>query len=364
MPLSLAMSDLSRLLEAIFRGADGDYIKVEMSEWREALAIVAQYLERPMPLPQVEHVEVVLKRYLSDLMRSPIAGTDARFLAEWSRDVGFILKYKPYGIKCTTPFGYSVFLQNAGEGFSFQRHLTRKTETFHILQPLAGARVFLCSSEDWASTYEATAFDAWLDGENHEEYDRLSLRPQAGDVYHVRELRTVHSILGCVLEEFATVSTDMVDRLHDQNRSTKLDVVADRNDVARRLQSLPAHRPRVSRPSDGGRALELEPQPCGDGEVVTLSSTGTIVAERYEVETDGIIQFEMDRERARVIFVVRGCCEVELRGVDDAAEPSVPRLRLCAGNVMFVAPGVSAWLYASEMVAVSSHRIYPEAALA
>jgi hypothetical protein len=28
----------------------------------------------------------------------------------------------------------------------------------------------------------------------------------------------VHTVIGCILEEFATVSTDMVHRLHDQNR--------------------------------------------------------------------------------------------------------------------------------------------------
>ena len=41
--------------------------------------------------------------------------------------------------------------------------------------------------------------------------------PKPGDVIVIDRLNVVHAVLGCVLAEFATVSTDMVDRLHDQN---------------------------------------------------------------------------------------------------------------------------------------------------
>jgi len=36
-------------------------------------------------------------------------------------------------------------------------------------------------------------------------------------VFIISELGVVHTVMGCVLEEYATVSTDMVERLHDQN---------------------------------------------------------------------------------------------------------------------------------------------------
>ncbi len=46
--------------------------------------------------------------------------------------------------------------------------------------------------------------------------------PRPGDVIVIDKLSVVHSVVGCVLAEFATVSTDMVDRLHDQNEGAPI----------------------------------------------------------------------------------------------------------------------------------------------
>ena len=40
------------------------------------------------------------------------------------------MKYKSYAVKAATPLGYSIFLQNQGQGFSFQQHLVHKLEGF------------------------------------------------------------------------------------------------------------------------------------------------------------------------------------------------------------------------------------------
>ncbi len=128
----------------------------EFSTWREAISLIGNFLSSASEIGAVERAEYALKQHLLALMKSPVSGDDARFLATWSRDLGFILKSKPYGVKCTTPLGYSIFLLKPGEGFSFQRHLSRKTEVFHILEPLDGARAFVCDYERLARQLRAT----------------------------------------------------------------------------------------------------------------------------------------------------------------------------------------------------------------
>ncbi len=124
--VTAAVDQLQQVVEAVATGEHG----LPSSEWRAALKKLASHLHRPMSLPDTERVEAVLKTYLRAIFRQHLSGDDARFLELWQRDLGFVLKYKSYGVKCATPLGYSVFLQNPGEGFSFQRHLTHKTESF------------------------------------------------------------------------------------------------------------------------------------------------------------------------------------------------------------------------------------------
>ena len=132
--------------------------------WRERLLDAIPYLRMALPIAQMERVERVFKRILHVALALDLDGPAARFLATAQRDVGFIIKSKSYALKCASPLGYSIFLQNPREGFSFQRHITRKTEIFHVVEPLEGARVFLCSSEEWEAAYERERFQSWLDG--------------------------------------------------------------------------------------------------------------------------------------------------------------------------------------------------------
>ena len=107
--------------------------------------------------------------------------------------VGFVLKYKSYGVKATSPLGYVVFLQNDREGFSFQRHVTHKTELFHVLEVKPGGYVFLCDFSDWEKHYEEEVFTAWLGGKPHPFFDRCRFTPEPGDVFVISELGTVHT---------------------------------------------------------------------------------------------------------------------------------------------------------------------------
>ena len=48
--------------------------------------------------------------------------------------LGFLRKYKSYGIKFSSPFGYSIFTLHDGKGFSVQVHQAAKVEAFHVFR--------------------------------------------------------------------------------------------------------------------------------------------------------------------------------------------------------------------------------------
>lgn len=316
-------------------------VDVHRSEWRAALTKLSADLQRPMSLRETERIEEIVKAHLRGLFRRQVSDEDARFLALWQRDLGFLLKYKSYGIKCATPLGYSVFLLNPGEGFSFQRHVTRKTEVFHILEPLDRALVFLCTSDEWRAVYERGRFDRWLAGHSDEELDCIAVRPRPGDVFHVSELGVVHTVLGCILEEFATVSTDMVERLHDQNAGRSEPHVA-RETVMARLRRVPVCTPNVGAETHG------------NARIYTLAN-GVMDATRVHAQ-HGRFDLRRDENRARVLYMVDGAASFTL----GATAP----IDVHAGELMMIAPGIETAVEVNDTAAFSMQGIEPEVALA
>ena len=187
-----------------------------------SLPVLVEFLHEDLPIERTERLEALVKLVLRETLNGPISGEEARSIARFQKELGFVLKYKSYAIKASAPLGYSIFLQKDGEGFSFQRHVEHKLEVFHILSVKPGGYVFLCDFEDWKRSYTKDSFERWLAGENNPAYDRYKFVPAPGDVFVISTLGVVHTVVGCVLEEFATVSTDMVDRLHDQNAGKKI----------------------------------------------------------------------------------------------------------------------------------------------
>jgi mannose-6-phosphate isomerase-like protein (cupin superfamily) len=327
------------------------------ADWQSTLTRLATDLRRPMPLPETERIESVLKECLRAVFRKQLSDDDAGFLAEWQRDLGFLLKYKSYGVKCATPFGYSVFLQNPGEGFSFQRHLTHKTEVFHILEPLEGAVVFLCDSEEWDAVFDPERFQRWLAGSPNKDFDCFATRPQPGDVYHVSELGMIHSVLGCVLEEFATVSTDMVDRLHDQNAG-RHEPHPSRDVIVNRLRSLAGCAPRIapSNAEDVGAIIHK-----GDAQIYRLAS-GAMDATRVHMN-HARVELQAHPTRVQVLFAVTGSASCVIRSRRNASDVPPPPIEIRGGDPLTIAPGFDVIITAPEMAAISIHAIEPEVAL-
>src|SRR5262245_25852749 len=188
----------------------------------DGLAVLADKLRQDLPIQETERYEALVKTILLKAFHHPVSGADARRIAAFQKSLGFLLKYKSYAVKAASPLGYSIFLQNEREGFSFQRHVTHKLEVFHILGVKPGGYVFLCDAGLWNRVYRPESFSRWLDGESNPDYDPYRFEPRPGDVFVISELGVVHTVIGCVLEEYATISTDMVERLHDQNAGKKI----------------------------------------------------------------------------------------------------------------------------------------------
>lgn len=287
------------------------------------------------PIETVERLEAALKAALGSVFA---AGPDllaAVAVATAQRDLGYLLKYKPYAVKCAHPLGYSVFLQRPGEGFSFQRHETHKLEVFHILEVQARACVFLCDYPTWQRIYEPERFSAWLAGERNPAFDCLSYVPCPGDVLVIDELNVVHAILGCVLEEFATASTDIVDRLHDQNSRLDIPTEFSRTYAALRLEraTYPAASRRVDPMSQPGRDQPIQEAAVRGGSVRTFVDS-FVRAAHYTMHSAGA--WLQDPSRAAALSIKSGSGTVALRVGGQVASDLVVE----AGDVTTIPPGV------------------------
>jgi len=184
--------------------------------------VLEDLLQLDLPFSKAEALESILKQVLTKVLAEPVSGNTARTIALFQKSHGFIFKYKSYGIKAATSLGYSNFLLDQQRGFSFQQHVVHKTEVFHILHTHPGGYVFISDLPEWRAHYTSDRIAAWLAGNPDSFFDKHKFVPQPGDVFIIKDLNIVHTAIGCILEEFATVSTDMVDRLHDQNRNAAI----------------------------------------------------------------------------------------------------------------------------------------------
>ena len=93
----------------------------EMQKRLEQLEALREPLTSDMPIASLERFEASWKNALDELLTAPLTGDEARRIAAFQRDIGLLPKYKSYAIKASSPLGYSVFFQEPGQGFSFQR---------------------------------------------------------------------------------------------------------------------------------------------------------------------------------------------------------------------------------------------------
>jgi hypothetical protein len=328
-----------------------------------SLFVLLDFLHQDLPMEQTERLEALVKAILRAAMSRPMSGAEARQIALFQKDLGFVLKYKSYAIKAASPVGYSIFLQNEREGFSFQRHVVHKLEVFHILSVKPGGYVFLCDYDDWNRIYQKDSFARWLQGEPNAAYDRYRFAPEPGDVFTISELGIVHTVMGCVLEEYATVSTDMVERLHDQNLGKKIPTNFNRAAAEPVLRVVPSPAHNRSVRGFGERNIErIEPVPVQGG-AETLLCDSFVRAARYAIGQGKATALVYDDHRTVLLRFFRGYGTLVIADTSECGG-SPPRVPFSRGDMFLVAPGIR---YAIRNegdgdVAYSEHRIAPDVA--
>jgi hypothetical protein len=325
-----------------------------------ALPALADYLSQDLPIDALERIEALLKAVLGAACAGPLSGAEARAIALFQQQVGFLLKYKPYAVKCANPLGYSLFLQNPGEGFSFQRHTEHKVEVFHVVDVHPGGYAFVCDYAAWQEVFEPESFARWLGGAPDERYDRFRHELEPGDVLVIDELNVVHTVIGCVVEEFATVSTDMVDRLYDQNSRTEIPGEFDRGFVRARLEELSY--PASSRVVYGPGRGPVPSVPVEGGSVRVLADS-FVTARAYTIDAGATGPSLTDVDRAASVYVTGGAGSIVITA--DGEQPGeVEPIAVAAGDLLTIVPGVSyrPTSTGGSPLTFSEHRIAPSVA--
>lgn len=325
-----------------------------------ALAALVEQLRTDSPIAVLEDAERRLKSLVHGELAAPLDGVAMRELASLQQRLGFLLKYKSYAVKAASPLGYSVFLQRPGEGFSFQQHVTHKTELFYFLDVLPGGYVFLCDISEWRRLYDRDRFLAWLGGTPDPAFERFRFVPQPGDVIVIDKLNVVHSVVGCTLAEFATVSTDMVDRLHDQNERRLIPADFTRGYAEDRLRQLPwpGSARRVSMEPAGWRRTAIPEQRVSGG-VRTVLDDGVVTAATYVFAAGAVSDPMVDASRAASVHIVSGSGRLVLGDASEVRRASPPTLAARAGDLFFIPPGAHYGFVNdhTEPLIVAEHRI-------
>jgi len=329
-------------------------------------ASLVDALRTDSPIAVLEASERELKQILQRELAQPLDGDRVRSLASFQQDLGFLLKYKSYAVKAASPLGYSVFLQRPGEGFSFQQHVTHKTEIFYILDVLPGGFVFLCDFEDWKRIYERGSFLAWMNGAPDNRYERFRFVPQPGDVIVIDKLSVVHSVVGCVLAEFATVSTDMVDRLHDQNEGRSIPPEFTRAFSEARIRSLtwPEKSRRVTFEQSGWSRADIPAQPMKGGQQTVFGNDDRFSASIFRISSGAQTDTATMPDRATSLHVASGSGRLLLGSAEELRRASPPALQAKAGDLFLVAPGAHYAIVNDNTppLVVARHEIPPDVA--
>jgi hypothetical protein len=311
---------------------------------------VVRFLATPRACQVVEDVEAgVLALWRDVLWGRPGRDADVEACAEFFSRLGFLHKYKVYGVKVALPFGYSLFDLADGQGFSFQIHETPKLEGFHVLAPKQHALLYVAGLDEWEGGDREWAMRrCGVPGRHPAHWGKVrgALEPREGDVTSVSRTHTVHTVLGCVLEEYASCSVDSVVRLYDQNTRSEPPLPRAHTPAARLLgrgsTGLPVRR--LTRSSEGWAIGESDP-----GCVI---DTDNVVGRRYVLGGGATLDVPAGAWITSVV-VVKG-----------RVHASVARLRLDRepGEVVVVPPGVEATVTATEQTTVAVHRVPTEMA--
>lgn len=315
---------------------------------------VKAFFAVPRDFGVVEVVERVLIEMWTDVLgaESEVSLANRVSCSAFFSALGFLYKYKVYGVKIALPFGYSVFQLKEREGFSFQLHSEPKLEGFHILDSNDGGCVYVARLDEWEKSGAETVGRAFK-GSTLIGVDWLghAWRPSPGDVVQIVDTHTVHTVVGCVLEEYASCSVDSVVRLFDQNVRVRPKLPRAHPSVGLILRNTWPELPRrhLARNS-GGWFIEDGVAP---GRVIESDS---LRGWRFLLKCGQNYSVDAGADQIVCIVLVRGSCIYRLDGTGE----SIAR---APGDVVVLPPFTSTSLSASEESVLAIHRVAGSTAL-
>ena len=308
---------------------------------------VRRYLAVPRPYREVEDCEAALLALWQDVLSGTVGDLmELEACSAFFSRLGFLHKYKTYGVKVALPFGYSLFDLAPGRGFSFQVHEEPKLEGFHVLRPKSESLLYIADLDEWEGGGRQWALDHLVDGVPTP-FPAGALVPLEGDVATVSETSVVHTVLGCVLEEYASCSVDSVVRLLDQNDRSDPELPARHLAPAQLLRSGSTRLPRRHLARSGAGWVRRTP-PWG-GEVLETSQ----VRGWREVLRPGVAQALVPGAHVTSVVVVSGRLSASL---------SRTLLTRSPGEVVVVPPGLPVTLACDVPTTVSVHQVPAELA--
>lgn len=330
----------------------------------DQLESLREPLTSDMSIEALEGFEASWKHLLAEILGAPLTGSEARRVAAFQRDVGLLPKYKSYAIKASSPLGYSVFFQEPGQGFSFQQHLQHKVEIFHVLEARPDSFALICTLEDWSASYDAEAFSRWLEGSDNPLYERWRIPLSPGDILSLERTGIVHSVIGCIVEEFATASTDMVDRLHDQNAGASIPESYRRERALHLLRTTPTPSRSQLVTAQNPERRQLARQSFPGGDILTLGEVPGLRASRIRLESKRSSPPQISDEQALVLFASRGDACLLLGTAEELRRQDPPSLELPKGTAAMIPPGMTYEIASLETEAeISLHSIHSDVAL-
>jgi hypothetical protein len=315
----------------------------------EVAASVRSALSRPDRIETVERIEGLAKYWWDDLLKpgADVTSDDAVAFARFFSTVGFFHKYKPYGVKIASPFGYSLFDLYERQGFSFQMHVEPKYEGFHILRTKPEALIYVGSVPEWNAVGQRWAHGVWA-GQDLPDPPAV-WRPAVGDTTAIIETETVHSVLSCVLEEFAGCSVDAVERLYDPYPRTGLELPAEHTRARDLLLGSTVTLPtRILRRVASG--WQVDAAAPGTSSQTLIDVKGELWGGRVVVDADAPLPLDGSDEDVSVVVPAAG--DVVVVDIEGSALP------VAVGDLVCLPPRVEARIRpAGSSAVVALHRV-------
>jgi len=178
-----------------------------------------------------------------------------------------------------------------------------------------------------------------LDGESNAAYDPYRFEPRPGDVFVISELGVVHTVVGCVLEEYATVSTDMVERLYDQNAGKPIPAGFNRANAEATMRALEAPQGnRIVSGNEHRHFRDVRPEWVLGGERILLCDS-FVRAARYHIGPKMETATLQDGERATSLRIFGGHGSILIADNSEQGH-SQPRVEFGPSDLFLIPPGI------------------------